>query len=124
MNCKTENQFEGQFLSAIEVTTNNSERKPVDFNVGYTVEFKPTENQDCLVESKEELNSIIIEPMVKSVIRSYVRKLDDAEIILIDKEEIKEAINEQLKTTDMSINAKKFVDCPIEVTMFAITRRK
>lgn len=124
LNCKTKNEFEGAFLSAIEVTTLNSERINIDFNVGYTVEFKQTEKQDCIVETKEELNSIVIETTVRAVIRDYVRKLDDDGIAIMDKEEIKTSINKELREADISINAKNLVNCPFEVTMFVITRRK
>ena len=76
-NCKPKNKFEGQFLSAMETTSLDANGNEVEFNVGYTVEFGQTENQDCLVESKDELNSMLIEPMIRSVIRSYVGKLDN-----------------------------------------------
>ena len=123
IGCKSKNEFEGQFLSAIEVTTLDVSRNAVKFNVGYTVEFEQTEHQDCLVESKDELNAILIEPMIRSVIRGYVGKLDNDGIQTIDKEDIKAEINNQLSEGKFSLNAKTLVDCPLKISMFAITRR-
>ncbi|MCX2681056.1 hypothetical protein OOZ15_13975 [Galbibacter sp. EGI 63066] len=123
-NCKSKNEFEGQFLSAIEVTALNVNENPVDFNIGYTVEFEQVENQDCLVESKEELNSMIIEPTVRSVVRGFIGQLDNNGIKLIDKEDIKGKINKVLSEGDISLNTEKFMDCPLKISMFAITRRK
>ena len=123
LNCKYKNEFEGQFLSAMETTTLDANGNTVKFNIGYTVEFEKTDNQDCLVESKDELNSMLIEPMIRSVIRSYVGKLDIDGIETMDKEDVKAEINSQLSEGNISLNTKSFVDCPLKISMFAITRR-
>jgi hypothetical protein len=123
LNCKSKNELEGQFLSAMETTTLDSNGNEIEFNVGYTVEFEQTENQDCLLESKDELNSMLIKPMIRSVIRDYVGKLDREGIETIDKEDVKAEINNQLSEGNISLNAKSFVDCPLKVSMFAITKR-
>jgi carbamoylphosphate synthase large subunit len=96
----------------------------IEFNIGYTVEFEQTDNQDCLVESKDELNSMLIEPMIRSVIRGFVGKLDNNGIEAINKEDIRTIINKELSEGNISLNTKKFVDCPLKISMFVITRRK
>ncbi|MCD2258134.1 flagellar basal body-associated FliL family protein [Psychroserpens luteolus] len=123
LNCKSKNDFEGQFLSVMETTTLDANGNTVEFNIGFTVEFEQTENQDCLVESKDELNSTLIEPMIRNVIRGYVGKLDNEGIETIDKEDVKAEINNQLSEGNISLNAKSFVDCPLKISMFTITRR-
>ena len=123
LNCKSKNEFEGQFLSAMETTTLDVNGNEIGFNVGYTVEFEQTENQDCLVESKDELNAMLIEPLIRSVIRGFVGKLDNNGIETMDKEDIKDEINKELSEGNISLNSKKFVDCPLRISMFAITRR-
>jgi hypothetical protein len=123
LNCKSKNDFEGQFISAMEITTVDVSGNEIEFNVGYTVGFEQTENQDCLVESKDELNSMIIEPMIRRVIRGSVGKLDNDGIEKIDEEDLKTEINKQLSEGNISLNAKSFVDCPLKISMFAITRR-
>ncbi|WP_299365897.1 hypothetical protein [Winogradskyella sp.] len=123
INCKSKNEFEGQFLSAMEMTTLNVNGNEIGFNVGYTVEFEQVENQDCLVETKDELNSMLIEPLIKSVIRGFIGKLDNNGIEIMDKEDLKAEINKELSEGNISLNSKKFVNCPLRISMFAITRR-
>ncbi|WP_298502387.1 hypothetical protein [uncultured Maribacter sp.] len=123
LNCKSKNEFEGQFLSAIETTTLDVNGNEIEFNVAYTVEFEQTEKQDCLVESKDELNSMLIEPLIRSVIRGFVGRLDKNEIETIDKEDVKDEINKELSEGDISLNSNKFVSCPVRVSTFAITKR-
>lgn len=122
-NCKSKNEFEGQYLSVIEVTALNVNGYPVDFNIGYTVEFEQTENQDCLVESKDELNSLIIETTIRSIVRSFIGQLDENGIESIDKDNLKAEINKQLSEGNISLNTKKFVDCPLRILMFSITQK-
>ena len=123
LNCKSKNEFEGQFLSAMETTTLDVNGNEIEFNVGYTVEFEQTENQDCLVESKDELNSMLIEPLIRSVIHGFVGKLDKNGIETLDKEDVKDEINKELSEGNISLNSKKFEDCPLRISMFAITRK-
>jgi hypothetical protein len=122
-NCKSKNEFEGQFLSAMEVTTLDINRNSVDFNIAYTVEFLQTEKQDCLVKSKDKLNSMLIEPLIKSVVYGFVAQLNDDEIETINKEDVKAEINKELTEGNITFNSKKFMDCPLRISMFAITKR-
>lgn len=123
LNCKSKNEFEGQFLSAMETTTLDVNGNEIEFNVAYTAEFEQTKNQDCLVESKDELNAMLIEPLIRSVIRGFVGKLDNNGIETMDKEDVKDEINKELSEGNISLNSKKFVDCPLRISMFAITKR-
>ena len=45
------------------------------------------------------------------------------ELKTMDKEDVKAEINEQLSEGNISLNGKSLVDCPLKVSMFAITRR-
>ena len=109
LNCKSQNEFSGQFLSTIEVTAYDLNQNIVEFNIGYTVFFEKTENQNCLVKSKNELNSYIVEPAIRSVIRNTVRNLKETEIGLMDKENIKKEINKYQKQGDITLNSEEFV---------------
>ena len=123
MHCKSKNEFEEPFLVATEVAVLDVNANSIDFNISYMVEFEPIANQDCLVESKDELNAQFIEPLIWSVTRGFIGKLDENGIESINKEDLKNEINKELLEGNISLNSKNFVDCPLRISMFAITRR-
>ncbi|MDR6300620.1 hypothetical protein [Mesonia maritima] len=118
LNCKTKNESGGEFVSAMEIKALNIKDNLIYFNVSYTVEFKQNTNQDCMVESKDELNSMIIEPTIRSVVRSLTSQLDYNEIEKINKIEVKKRINRLLS------KSKTLKKCPLKISIFTITRKK
>ena len=106
-----------------EITVLDIHANSIDFNIGYIVEVEPIENQDCFVESRDELNTQLIKPLVWSVIRGVVGKLDESGINSIHKEDLQTEINNTLSNGNISFNGKKLTHCRLKISMFTITRR-
>ena len=122
--CRQQNttEFQGQFHSSIVVTTTNADGDAITLDMAYTVAFTTIENQNCLLTSNQELNAMVIEPTIRSVIRSVIAKLEGTSLSKLDSTIMRSQMNAQFTKMDMWVNNQNLNACPFQVVSFYIAK--
>lgn len=121
--CKsTEDQQNIEQIFTIEMVALSKDGKSISLNVSYAFSITDEQLQKCGYGSKEELDRMIIQIELRSVIRSYIGEFNENEMDNIDKETVKKDLNKALMK-GMILNGEIVSGCPVSLSLFAMTRR-
>ena len=112
-----------EFLSALKVTALDLNKNGVELNIGYSIIFESITLNKCRLNCKEEVNDYILMPAIRSVIRSEISNITKDDINLINKENLKAKINEQINSGRIVIDGKKLNNCDFSIGLLSITKR-
>ncbi len=119
---KDSTEFQGPFHSSILVTTTNADEDVMTLEVAYTVAFTNIENQNCLLASNQELNAMVIEPTIRSVIRSVIATLEGTSLSKLESTTMRTKMNAQFNTMNLWVNDQNLNACPFQVVSFYISK--
>lgn len=120
----TKEQTNTAFIYAHEMNVLDSDHQELKFNIEYSVLFEKEKAENCDPLSKKEINDILIVPTIRDITRKKMATITQSEIHSLDKNTLKNQINEQLRSGVFSLNGEVINPCKVSIGLFTITERK
>ena len=111
---------DSNLLFTLEIVAMNIVDEELNFNVGYTILFDDNLTNDCKITSREEINSTVFIPIIRSVVRDKITLITNSEPSIINKIDFKTEINRRINKKDLSLNKENM--CKHSLALFTITK--